>query len=81
MVTIVHFLFSWLPLSTFCLYGYHCPLSVAARKSPHRFPTVAEESEALIDNFKPVYFTDGSFSEVYFFNFTDPVLRAKRLAM
>ena len=81
MVTIVHFLLLWLPQSTFCCYGYHCPLSVAARKSPHRFPSTVEESEALIDNFKPVYFTDGSFSEVYFFNFTDPILRARRDAM
>ena len=47
---------------------------VAARKSSHRFPTIEEEAAALIDNFSPVYFTDGTFWEVYFFNFTDPSL-------
>ena len=48
--------------------------AVAARKSSHRFPSAEDETAAVIDNFSPVFFTDGSFYQTYFFNFTDPAL-------
>ena len=48
--------------------------AVAARKSSHRFPSAEDETAAVIDNFSPVFFTDGSFYQMYFFNFTDPAL-------
>ncbi|KAK7113589.1 gamma-glutamyl hydrolase-like [Littorina saxatilis] len=41
-----------------------------ARLSSHHFPSVEEESAALIDNYDPVYSTDGTFYETYFLNFT-----------
>ncbi|CAG5119558.1 unnamed protein product [Candidula unifasciata] len=37
-----------------------------ARKSQHRFPSLKAEVLNLIQNFKRVYFTDGSFFEFYF---------------
>ncbi|XP_071105618.1 gamma-glutamyl hydrolase A-like [Haliotis cracherodii] len=41
-----------------------------ARKSQHRFPDVATESAAVIENYQPLFLKDGSFSEAYMFNFT-----------
>ena len=50
---------------------------VAARKNSHRFSSVEEETAGLIDNFNSVFFTDGTFYEMYYFNFTNPSLRGK----
>ncbi|XP_067671281.1 gamma-glutamyl hydrolase A-like isoform X2 [Haliotis asinina] len=41
-----------------------------ARKSRHRFPDAASESAAVMENYKPLFITDGSFIELYIFNFT-----------
>ncbi|XP_025089656.1 LOW QUALITY PROTEIN: uncharacterized protein LOC112561388 [Pomacea canaliculata] len=43
-----------------------------ARKSTHRFPSLQEEADALIDNYNPIYSADGTFMENYFFNFSSP---------
>lgn len=44
----------------------------SARKSTHRFPSLQEEADALIDNYNPIYSADGTFMENYFFNFSTP---------
>jgi hypothetical protein len=49
---------------------YNLALFVAARKSTHRFQSAMEETAALIDNYNPVFFTDGTFYKNYYFNFT-----------
>ncbi|XP_069101854.1 gamma-glutamyl hydrolase-like [Argopecten irradians] len=41
-----------------------------ARKSYHFFPTIEEEIDALIDNYKPQFSKDSSFEDVYHFKFT-----------
>ncbi|XP_067673156.1 gamma-glutamyl hydrolase A-like [Haliotis asinina] len=41
-----------------------------ARKSRHRFPDVASESAAVMENYTPLFVTDGSFTDLYIFNFT-----------
>ncbi|XP_076443116.1 gamma-glutamyl hydrolase-like [Babylonia areolata] len=46
-----------------------------ARKSSHRFPSVEAETAALIDNFNPVFFTDGTFYQNYYFNFTQSAVQ------
>lgn len=45
-------------------------LVAEARKSSHHFDSLQEETDALIDNYNPVFFKDGSFNQNYFFNFT-----------
>ncbi|GFO31399.1 gamma-glutamyl hydrolase, partial [Plakobranchus ocellatus] len=37
-----------------------------ARKNSHRFPSVQEEAMNLIENYKNVYFNDGTFFDFYF---------------
>ncbi|KAL8593208.1 hypothetical protein ACOMHN_009863 [Nucella lapillus] len=46
-----------------------------ARKSTHRFPSAKAESVAMIDNFSPIFATDGTFGENYFFNLTKSAIQ------
>lgn len=46
-------------------------LVAEARKSSHHFASLQEEMDALIYNYNPVFFSDGSFIQNYYFNFTD----------
>ncbi|KAK3580712.1 hypothetical protein CHS0354_005716 [Potamilus streckersoni] len=41
-----------------------------ARKSNHTFPAMKDEADAVIANYQPVYSNDGSFEQIYYFNYT-----------
>lgn len=41
-----------------------------ARKNGHRFNTIQEEIDALIENYSPVYHRDSTFADRYYFNYT-----------
>lgn len=45
-------------------------LVAEARKSSHHFSSLKQETDALIYNYNPVFFKDGSFTQNYYFNFT-----------